>query len=254
MAAKQLTAILAILAFLGCAGVMIACIAAFAGVKVMGETRLRKWSAAISSWIFGGRGLSQKVLFAALLITFIYSTALVGASFGSREWNLPVGSEKYFCEVDCHLAYAVTDAQLVRAPGTHPNDEPVAGALLYVVEVRTRFDEKTVSPRRTDAPLKPAPRVVSLIDADGVSYPLSESGMRMLEKSGQAGAPITQALRPGESYVTRFAFDVPYNFKNVRLLIESPTQPPWLGKILIGDEDSILHKKIYLALPPHSTL
>jgi hypothetical protein len=253
VAAKQMTAILAVLAFLGSSGVMIACVAVFASVKMIGETRVKKWSVAISSWIFGGRGLSQKVLFAALVVVFIYSTVLASASFGSRDWTLPLGSEKYFCEVDCHFAYAVMDAQLVRAPGVGLS-EHFPGPLLYIVGVRTRFDEKTISPRRSDAPLKPAPRVVSLVDAGGVSYPLSESGMRMLEKSGQAGAPITQALRPGESYVTRFAFDVPYNFKNVRLLIESPTRPAWLGKILIGDEDSILHRKIYLAIPPQSEL
>jgi hypothetical protein len=35
----------------------------------------------------------------------------------------------------------------------------------------------------------------------------------------------------------------------LRLLIESPTQPGWIGKVLIGDENSVFHKHVFLALP-----
>ena len=39
--------------------------------------------------------------------TIIYFGLLLGFSLGSREVILAPGQEKYFCEIDCHLAYSV---------------------------------------------------------------------------------------------------------------------------------------------------
>jgi hypothetical protein len=60
--------------------------------------------------------------------------------------------------------------------------------------------------------------------------------------------PLTKALRPGESYVTSLVFDLPSGVSGLKLLVASPTNPGWIGRVLIGDEASILHKKVYLRL------
>jgi hypothetical protein len=59
---------------------------------------------------------------------------------------------------------------------------------------------------------------------------------------------MTPPLRPGEFYVTPLVFDVPSAAHDFGLLVLSPTQPSWISRVVIGDEGSILHKKIYLRL------
>jgi hypothetical protein len=84
----------------------------------------------------------------------VYFGLLLGFSFGSQEVTLPPGEEKYFCEIDCHLAYSV------RASREELHD----GQRLLHVTLRTRFDENTTAPwRPKDAPLTPNARQVRLV-------------------------------------------------------------------------------------------
>ena len=48
---------------------------------------------------------------AASTIATGYFVLLSGVSFASREEVLPAGGWKYFCEIDCHLAYSLIDTQ-----------------------------------------------------------------------------------------------------------------------------------------------
>jgi len=57
--------------------------------------------------------------------------------------------------------------------------------------------------------------------------------------------PLTQALRPGESSATDLVFDVPHDAQNLRLLIIEDDRET---HFVIGHENSLLHKKIYLSL------
>ena len=157
----------------------------------------------------------------------IYFALLLGFSAGSHETLLAHGQEKYFCEIDCHLAYSVVDVKM--------QDE---GALDdFIVTLRTRFDEKTTSPNRPkDAPLTPSPREVRLIDANGHQYELVSS----------AGTSLMTPLTPAASYATQLEFRVPKDARGLRLLIE--TVPGWPDRLVIGDENSLGHKKAYFAL------
>jgi hypothetical protein len=154
----------------------------------------------------------------------VYLTLLFSFSFASRETALAHGQEKYFCEIDCHLAYSVLDA--------HPQPD---GHL--VVTLRTRFDETTTSPNRPkDAPLTPSPREARLIDRTGHEYvPVAT-----------AGTPLLTPLQPADSYTTQLEFNLPKDASGMRLLIN--TIPQWPDRIVIGDENSLLHKKTYFAL------
>src|SRR5512146_2768419 len=68
----------------------------------------------------------------------LYLLLLAGFSISSHEQTLPRGEEKYFCEIDCHLAYSIADAKWL---GEGPRRT-------LAVTVRTRFDERTISVRR----------------------------------------------------------------------------------------------------------
>ncbi len=247
MQSKQAAAIFQALAFLGTVGALLASAAVIAGATLIGEERLGRWITFGSGWIFGGRGLARKVLVAALVLVAGYSAALFGASFASHEWMLPPGEEKYFCEIDCHLAYSVVNVEKTKTFGARGSVIPAQGEF-YVVTVRTRFDEKTISPHRGNSPLEPSPRVVAIVDEQGRHYNISAEGQQALDAAQRSGTPLTTPLRPGESYTTKLVFDLPSGARNPRLLIESPTNPKWLGRVLIGDEDSLFHKKVFLRL------
>jgi hypothetical protein len=153
-----------------------------------------------------------------------YFSLLFGFSAGSHETALARGQEKYFCEIDCHLAYSIVDVQ--SQPGGRT-----------VVTLRTRFDETTTSPNRPkDAPLTPSPREVRLLDNSGRAYaPVTTHG-----------TPLSTPLKPAGSYTTQLEFNLPKDLAGLRLLIK--TVPAWPDKLVIGDENSLLHKKTYLSL------
>ena len=44
----------------------------------------------------------------------LYVPLLAGAAFFSRERTLRPGEWKYFCEVDCHIAYSVESVRTVK--------------------------------------------------------------------------------------------------------------------------------------------
>ncbi len=248
MEAKQLVAVIGILLFLGTVTVFAAMVAAIVFLKFLGEERLSRWNGATSGWLFRGRGLTRKLGAVTASLLVLYAAVLFSASAASHERTLSPGEEKYFCEIDCHLAYSVAGIEKVQTLGAG-SDQKAANGTFFIVKLRTRFDEHTISPRRGDSPLTPSPRVIILVDGEGHEYPVSRDAQHALEAS-LAGrwTPLTNALRPGEAYVTPLVFELPFGASGLKLLIASPTQPEWLGRVLIGDEGSILHKKVYLRL------
>lgn len=249
MEGKQLTAILGFLAFAGTFLTLAAAVASIVAVRLVGEDRLSRWAGGASAWLFGGRGVAQKLAIAGLILLAAYGTTLLAASMASRDHLLSTGEEKYFCEIDCHLAYSVAGVERTKILTASPRDASASGEF-YVVTVRTRFDERTISPHRGDSPLTPSPRTITIVDDHGNSYPISTQGQQGLEDLlGSRWTPLTTSLRPGETYVTQFAFDLPPSARGLKLLIASPTAPAWIGRVVIGDEDSLFHKKVYLRLP-----
>ena len=157
----------------------------------------------------------------------VYIALLFGCSLVSEQKVLSRGQEKYFCEIDCHLAYSVVSVK-VEASGS---------ASRYVVSLRTRFDEATISKNRPkDFPLTPSPREIKLIDASG----------RMFAPDSSSTVSLMQPLVPGQSYITELTFTVPTEAKDLKLLVR--TIPAFPDHFVIGDENSLMHKKTYLAL------
>jgi len=176
----------------------------------------------------------------------VYAGLLLSASLTSTEKVLRAGQQKYFCEVDCHVAYSVVNLTTAKTLGP-PLNQRSAGGTFYVVKVKTWFDERTISSHRGYAPLSPNPRRVVVIDDQGRQYEPSDQGQAALEQAQGKSAPLTQTLRPGESYTTDLVFDLPHGIQNPWLLI---TDASGILQLLIGHESSPFHKKIYFGLAP----
>ncbi|HEX3282879.1 MAG TPA: hypothetical protein VHR36_16700 [Pyrinomonadaceae bacterium] len=176
---------------------------------------------------------------AIALIAALYLSLLLLFSWTSTETMLARGEEKHFCEIDCHLAYSVLDSQTTKTLGTQPNQLTATG-LFRVIKIKTRFDEKTISPTRGDSLLYPNSRALVVVDAQGKEYFPSAAAERLLQDLNEAGKPFSTPLRPGETYQTTVVFDLPADIKSPTLLVhegESET------RFVIGHENSLLHKK-----------
>jgi len=181
---------------------------------------------------------------AALTIAAGYFILLSGVSFASSEAVLAAGGWKYFCEIDCHIAYSLIGAQTIAALGPEMQQVSARGEFV-VVRVKTWFDERTISGHRGNGPLTPNQRKVILVDDMGRSFAPSPEGQTAFARLGNASTPLTQPLRPGESYTTDFVFDVPKEARGLRLLI---TEDDPETRLVIGHENSFLHKKIYFGV------
>ena len=181
---------------------------------------------------------------AMFTIVIGYLILLGGVSFASTEKLLPAGGWKYFCEIDCHIAYSVIGAQTAEALGPEIQQTAARGKFI-IVRIKSWFDERTISAHRGNGPLTPNRRRVVLVDDTGRRFERSAEGQMAFEGLGNASTPLTAALRPGESYTTNFVFDVPKDARGLRLLI---TEDDPETRLVIGHENSLLHKKIYLGV------
>jgi hypothetical protein len=192
--------------------------------------------AALVTLALGKRRLARWLSFASLGGGALYLAVLVAVSLASREQVLRNGDRKYFCEIDCHLAYSLQEVAT----------KPLANATRYIVSIQTWFDPNTIASFRGNAPLTPNPREVFGVDESGRSYWPSPAGMAALERErGNPSTPLSRELRPGESYTTTLVFDLPERVRRPRLFLGDT---PGLEIFLIDHENSLFHKKIYFVL------
>lgn len=182
------------------------------------------------------RFAARRVALAGGGIAAAYAAALAGFSLAAGAREVEPGNAKYFCELDCHLAYSVVGARRVASlGGTRAKDA------FEVVTLKVWFDPSTTSPRRGDAPLVPNPRAARMVDASGRSYTPSAGGLRALEMESGAQTPLSTALRPGQSYTTSLVFELPAGSRAPELLL---TEADPVTRLLIGHENSFLHRAI----------
>jgi hypothetical protein len=192
----------------------------------------------IQSLVVRRTGRAKTVLLIILVIGAAYLAAILIFSLASHEKVLARGEEKHFCEIDCHLAYSVADARQAKTIGNPPGQTTARGTYA-IITIKTRFDESTIARGRGDGLLYPNSRTLTLIDDRGNRYrPLSQNG-----------TPLTNPLRPGESYTTDLVFDLPADLKGATLLIK---EGDWITHLVIGHENSPLHGKtgFRIDLPP----
>jgi hypothetical protein len=164
---------------------------------------------------------------AALLVTVYgvlgYAALLGLVSLTSVERTLEPGRRYAFCGfyLDCHLGVSIESARAEAAPS--------GSGHRYVVQVR--FDSDAVAARLT----------------------LRNPTLRLTDGSGRRYRPVSPptsiTLRPGEAMRAEIVFETPGPLRSPRLLAR---QGPWIERLLetflVGDVDSILHKRVYLAI------
>jgi len=168
---------------------------------------------------------------AGLLIGFLYAAGLLALALRSEEKTLALRDRKYFCEVDCHLAYSVEDVRVA----------PAASGNHWLVTIRAWFDRNTISAFRGDAPLGPNPRIAWVLDERGTRYAIPPAAL----------APVEVSLRPGEAVETHLSVTLPAAVRRPRLFVGDP---PGLDSLVPGHENSPGHAKIYFALTPNTEL
>jgi hypothetical protein len=186
----------------------------------------------------------------ALTVIACYALLLCGVSLASSEKVLPAGGWKYFCELDCHIGYSVLGVQTASVTGPELHQTSAQGQFV-IVRLKVWFDERTISPNRGDGPLTPNARRVLLIDANGHAYEPSPEGEAKLADLAADPGPLRQPLRPGQSFAKDLVFAVPKNASGLRLLI---TEDDPETHLIIGHENSLLHKKIYFGLDTAPTI
>jgi hypothetical protein len=172
---------------------------------------------------------AKVLLLALMIIGAVYLGAMLAFSFASHDRLLAHGEEKHFCELDCHLAYSIAKVAQANTFGEGAGQTRAQGQFT-IITIKTRFDETTIGPRRGDSLLFPNDRAFSLVDDRGNRF----------EPVAQAGTPLMTPLRPGESYMTDLAFDLPANAKPSVLAVN---ESAWETHLLIGHENSLLHGK-----------
>ena len=220
---------LVILMFLGAIG-----LTGFAALVALVSVFLkRKWFA------LGAAGVSA-------VTALVYGLVLAAVSLTSYQVVLPKGDWKYFCEIDCHIAYSVAGVESAAALGPELQQTTAHGKFV-VVRLKTWFDEHSISPHRGDAPLVSGERQVVLLDGMGRSFAPSSEGAAALSRIAGAPGPFSRPLRPGESFTTTLVFDVPQDARGLLLFVTDPGDDLFT-RLIIDHENSFLHKKIYLAL------
>jgi hypothetical protein len=183
--------------------------------------------------------LTKFAVLTMMVVAGLYLAALLVFSLASHEKVLARGEEKHFCEIDCHLAYSISDVRDTKTLGAAPNQVTAAGTF-RLVTIKTRFDETTIGRTRGDSLLYPNSRVVTVSDENGKEYFPSATAQSVLEKTQTAGTAMTIPLRPSETYSTTLAFDLPADIKTPTLWIREGES---LTHFVIGHENSFLHKK-----------
>lgn len=184
----------------------------------------------------GRQETARRVGWVAGAVATVYLVTLVGVGLASRPRILAAGEEKYFCELDCHVAYSVLSLNSLSRSAQHQGDR------VWAVTVRTWFDENSISSRRPrDLPLWPGPRQVAVVDASGKRYP----AVHEAQPGGEDG--LGRPLRPGESYPTTLVFELPAGVDPVSLILADDID---VTPLLIGHERSPFHAPVLLALPP----
>ena len=199
---------------------------------------------ALHALVRGRYGRMRVTLVGLALVAAAYAGLLLAFSVRSEGRVLARGEEKYFCEIDCHLAYSVVGLRRAKALGAGGARAEAQGEFLLVT-LKTRFDADTISPRRGNAPLTPNPRDAFVRDAEGRAYGASEAGRRALATEGGVGMPLDTPLRPGESYTTELVFDLPEDSGEPVLFVKESSPAT---RFIVGHENSPLHGKTEFGL------
>jgi hypothetical protein len=167
-----------------------------------------------------------------------YALMLFSYSLTSREETFAVGEAKQFCGLylDCHMHAAVTGVRTARKIGGAE-----AHGLYYIVGVRV------FSNARNDAVTLRLLQPETLIrDRVGRIYRRDETVEDLLPS---ALVDLSSEITSSQTIEKELVFDLPLDVQDPRLDIsEGYGIDKIIETILVGDEDSVFHKRTYFRL------
>jgi hypothetical protein len=175
----------------------------------------------------------------------LYLVVLAGASLTSQETVLGLKERKAFCGfyLDCHVGVSVEDVQRVAHLGEGAGRVQADG-VFYLVTVRVSSD--AVNPSISLSLKNPK---ATLVDDAGATYGRSLDAERVLAEAKGVPVAFARSVSAGDSYAKTLVFDVPSDVRAPKLLV---TQGVALDRLielfLIGDEDSLFHRKTVFAV------
>jgi hypothetical protein len=153
-------------------------------------------------------------------IWVIYLAALVGTSLAQSQRVLAIGQEQCFGK----MCFAVIKVEEV--PGFLIRD----GSRLVRVQVQMR--NRSPSNMQSDALIR--------------AYLVDAQGRRWEESAGVSGVRLTAKVGPGDIAVSEPVFKVASDATGLDLVFTRGWKQ--LGALVIGDSDSVLHRKTVVAL------
>lgn len=170
-----------------------------------------------------------------------YTLLLLVSSIFSEEKTLSFNQPKEFCGFyfDCHMHAAVTGVRKTKTLG-----DRTANGDFYIVKVNVSSDAKQAT--------------LGLITVDAhVVDDQNREFKRDVQAETQLGEqpPFDRKILPVESFEKEIVFDLSADIKNPRLDIrEGYGIDHIIEAVLVGDEDSILHKRNYFKLETNEQL
>ena len=180
-----------------------------------------------------------KYVFVAGFVWFlVYGLVLIGVSFSSQEESLSIGDNKRFCGfyLDCHMMAAVKSVER-RA---EYNGRRAKGEF-QVVSIDVFSDA-----RRAKLRLRSPEFLVS--DENGNTY-------SAIPELSTSGSEFEQRIGPPEKISGVLVFDLPKKAHRLRLDVRSSDPiDSVIESLVIGDEDSLFHKRKYFSLEPSAQI
>ena len=188
----------------------------------------------IAAWFFKVTWLQKFVLGAVGVWFVVYAIMLLTFSLTSEEKALGMNEPKEFCGfyLDCHLHTTVTNIRKTKTFGNR-----TANGEFYVVRVKIFSDA-----RRAELGLH-APEF-EVVDAQGKKF-------RRVPDLEKPEPPFDSKVPAGGAFEKEIVFDLPENVQNPRLDVsEGIGIDKVIESVLIGDEDSLFHKRVLFKLEP----
>ena len=192
------------------------------------------------AWLNESSWLRKFVLGGVAIWLAFYFTMLLGFSFFSEEKNLGRNEPKEYCGfyLDCHMHTAVSGVRTAKTIG-----DRTAKGKFYIVTVN-------VFSNAARATLGLHSVETSVVDAAGNTYYRDELAEAELDPQ----PPFELQIGPEENFDKEIVFDLPTDVKEPRLDIrEGYGIDRVIEAFLIGDEDSIFHKRSYFKLQEQNT-